>query len=90
MPLSWVNVTMFDHNGILRSGSQKLYAFICHGKDCTDLPLNPLGSVLSQSGHENGPCLLIEFTKFAEPVSYPADDKVCKVSEANYNLISIV
>ena len=79
MPLSWVNVTMFDYNGILRSGSQRLHAFVCHGKDCIDSPLNPLGTVLSHSGQENGPCLLIEFTKFAEPVSYPPDDKVCVI-----------
>jgi len=80
VPLSWVNVTMFDYNGILRSGSQRLHAFVCHGKDCIDSPLNPLGTVLSHSGQENGPCLLIEFTKFAEPVSYPPDDKIFELA----------
>lgn len=68
---------MFDHNGILRYGAQRLHVFICHGGHCTESPLNPLGTVLTHSSQENGPCLLIEFTKFAEPVSYPSDDRVC-------------
>ena len=66
---------MFDYNGLLRSGPQKLHAWLCHGSDCTETPLNPLGTVVN-SNQDSGPCLLIEFTKFAEPVSYPNDDKV--------------
>ena len=67
---------MFDYKGVLRSGATKLYAWQCRENDCTGTPLNPLGTVVSNSNQESGPCLLIDFTKFAEPVSYPSDEKV--------------
>ena len=41
--------------------------------------LNPLGTVAS-SGNENGPCIVIEFMKFAHTVAYPSDDIVFEIA----------
>ena len=67
---------MFDYKGLLRSGTHRLYVWQYHGAECTETLLNPLGTVIANSSQENGPCLLIDFTKFAEPVSFPSDEKV--------------
>ncbi len=76
VPLSWANITMFDYKGVLRSGPSKLYAWQCREMDCVNMPLNPLGTVVSNGNQDSGPCLLIDFTRFAEPVSYPTDERV--------------
>eukprot|EP00794_Sanderia_malayensis_P015189 gene15189-16756_t len=78
--LAWANITMFDYKGLLRSGPTKLYCWPCHGNECNGTPLHPLGTVVSNSNQESSPCLLFDFTKFAEPVSYPTDDKILELA----------
>ena len=41
--------------------------------------LNPLGTVAT-SGNEKGPCVHIEFMKFAHTIKYPDDDFVFEIA----------
>ena len=77
--LAWANTTIFDYEGLLKTGSFTLYMWTYAEDVQNEEIMNPLGTVVSNPNVDHATALTLAFTKFQDTklVQYPKMEDIC-------------
>nr|CAH0099295.1 unnamed protein product [Daphnia galeata] len=83
--LAWANTTIFDYEGLLKTGSFTLYMWTYAEDVQNEEIMNPLGTVVSNPNVDHATALTLAFTKFQDTklVQYPKMEDICAAA-ANF------
>ncbi|KAK2151241.1 hypothetical protein LSH36_371g03029 [Paralvinella palmiformis] len=88
-PLAWVNMPVFDFQGVLHTGSQILYMWLLADDDClSESALNPIGTVECNPDTDAIQlCFELSKYKIDMPICFPTLDTVLEVAAQNTKTI---